>query len=161
MTIRPAHAADVAAVMTCESTAFAPFAAQDDMHDAKHRRDLAAQIEAGLVYVIGTSAVVDGCMTMWPTTGHLFIETLAVRPARHHRGLGSQLLAFAEREAARLQLSSVRLFTKESMADNVGFYQRRGYRETGRCDDDGFARVFYIKNVSLCAPDVGGSALAM
>jgi hypothetical protein len=34
------------------------------------------------------------------------------------------------------------------MAGNQGFYERRGYRETDCSNDDGFARVFYRKDVA-------------
>jgi len=56
-------------------------------------------------------------------------------------------LAFADIETFRLGLDTINVFTKETMADNFVFYQRRGYGETGRCDDDGFCRVFISKSI--------------
>ena len=38
------------------------------------------------------------------------------------------------------------------MAGNQGFYERRGYLETDRSNDDGFARVFYRKDVAPLPP---------
>ena len=51
----------------------------------------------------------------------------------------------------RLGLKAVTLFTKVKMTGNLRFYQGRGYRETDRCDDDGFCRVFYTKQLPLSA----------
>lgn len=156
MQIRSAEFSDLAAISRCEALAFAPFSPA--MSSDKLQQNLATQIEEGVIHVIAERAGVLGYISLWPSVGHLFIDTLAVLPERHGEGLGSQLLAFAEREAVRLRLSSLRLFTKEKMADNLGFYLRRGYRETGRCDDDGFARVFYVKDISQRVAGAAGSA---
>ena len=105
----------------------------------------------GSIHLICDEAQVLGFISLWPTADQMFIDTLAVLPRHHRRGLGSQLLAFADSETLRLGLSGVNLFTKATMVDNLVFYQRRGYRETGRCDDDGCCRVFYSKSVSRLA----------
>ena len=76
------------------------------------------------------------------------VNSIAVLPNCHGQGVGSLLLLFAEHEAARRGLWSVRLFTTETMAGNQGFYERRSYLETDRSNDDGFARVFYRKDVA-------------
>ena len=85
--------------------------------------------------------MVLGYISLWPIADHLFVDSVAVLPDCRGRGLRTLLLAFAEHEAARLGLRSVRLFTKQMMADNFSFYRHRGYCETGRCDDDGVPRV--------------------
>jgi hypothetical protein len=41
-------------------------------------------------------------------------------------------MAFAESEALRQGFSSLRLYTNEKMTENIAFYGRVGYRETGR-----------------------------
>ena len=78
----------------------------------------------------------------------MFVESIAVLPEHQNKGLGTRLLAFAEQEAARFGLASVRLFTKQRTNDGFAFYKYRGFRETDRCDSDGFPRVFYSKDVS-------------
>jgi hypothetical protein len=42
----------------------------------------------------------------------------------------------------------VRLFTDGKLADNLNFYERRGYHETSRCDEGDFSRVFYSKDIA-------------
>ncbi len=57
------------------------------------------------------------------------------------------LLERAERDAVELGLTEVRLYTNEAMTENLTFYPRHGYRETGRALQDGFRRVYFSKTV--------------
>ena len=147
MHIRVATITDLVSITSCTDLAFASFAEQSHKRDAKLEDSLRSQILEGSIWLICDEAHVLGYISLWPTADQMFIDTLAVRPSHHRQGLGSQLLAFADRETLRLGLSSVNLFTKATMADNLVFYQHRGYRETGRCDEDGFCRVFYSKSI--------------
>jgi predicted N-acetyltransferase YhbS len=147
MHIRVATITDLVSITSCTDLAFASFAGHSHKRDAKLEDSLRSQILEGSIWLICDEAHVLGYISLWPTADQMFIDTLAVRPSHHRQGLGSQLLAFADRETLRLGLSSVNLFTKATMADNLVFYKRRGYRETGRCDDDGFCRVFYSKSI--------------
>jgi hypothetical protein len=45
-------------------------------------------------------------------------------------------------------LLQVRLYTNAAMTENVGYYARHGYRETHRALDEGFDRVFFVKDLS-------------
>ena len=147
MRIRAATVADLASIVRCADLAFAPFAAHSDKRDVKLEENLRSQILEGSIHLLCDEGQVLGYISLWPTANQMFVDTLAVLPKHHRQGLGSQLLAFADRETLRLGLSSVNLFTKAKMADNLAFYKRRGYRETGRCDDDGFCRVFFSKSI--------------
>ena len=48
---------------------------------------------------------------------------------------------------AELGFSEVRLYTNEAMTENLSFYPRHGYHETGRAVQEGFRRVFFSKTV--------------
>jgi ribosomal protein S18 acetylase RimI-like enzyme len=146
--IRAATVTDLAAIVACSDLAFMSFAGGRDKRDVKPTHNLQSQILEGSIQLICDETSVLGYISLWPTADRMFVDTLAVLPKHHRRGLGSQLLAFADSETLRLGLKSVNLFTKATMADNLEFYRRRGYHETGRCDDDGFCRVFYSKNIS-------------
>ena len=147
MRIRTATGADLASIVRCADLAFAPFAGHSAKRDVNMEENLKSQILEGSIHLLCNEAQVLGYISLWPTANQMFIDTLAVLPMHRRRGFGSQLLAFADRETLRLGLSSVNLFTKATMADNLVFYKRRGYGETGRCDDDGFCRVFFRKNI--------------
>jgi hypothetical protein len=58
-------------------------------------------------------------------------------------------MELAEREAARLGLPAVTLYTHELMTENLAFYARRGFTETHRGGQDGFRRVFLRKNLDI------------
>lgn len=44
-------------------------------------------------------------------------------------------------------LSRVTLFTNVKMSENIGFYAKLGFVETGRRMEDGFERVYFYKNL--------------
>ena len=142
MKVRGATAGDLAAVASCADVAFGVPRSPDN------RTELAIQIQQGLVQVMCDAALVLGYISFSPNRDHLFVEAIAVLPELHGHGIGSRLLAFAEQVALRLGLRSVRLFTSGEIAGNLSFYRRRGYRETGRCREDNFSRVFYSKDIA-------------
>ena len=49
-----------------------------------------------------------------------------------------------EREAG---LCEVRLYTNEAMSENITFYRRKGFAETGRSEQDGYQRVYMEKDI--------------
>lgn len=161
MQMRVATVSDLGAVIACADGAFGSFSRRRNKRDGKPDGDLTSQIEEGSIHLSCDGARVLGYISLWPVADHLFVDTVAVLPSHHGQGRGSHLLAFAENEALRLGLGSVRLFTKENMADNLVFYRHRGYRETGRCDDDGFSRVFYSKAITPRTAAVSGSRRAV
>ena len=145
MHIRAATASDLAVVVGCESLAFPTFRYNQDVEPGGN---LALRIREGSLYLICSRERVLGYISFSSNVDHLFVHIIAVLPAFHDQGLGSQLLAFAEKEAQRLRLRSVTLFTDGDIAQNHIFYRRRGYHETDRCGEGGFSRVYYAKDVT-------------
>ena len=145
--VRIATVDDLASIVSCLALAFG--AASDDIvadcDDAQLADDLTSQISDGAIHVVCDQSHVLGYISFWPAADQMFVDTLAILPEHHRRGLGSQLLAYADFETRRLGYSAITLFTKAHMMGNLQFYKSRGYRETGRCDDDGYCRVFYVK----------------
>ena len=76
---------------------------------------------------------------------HLLLENVAVHPAHQGRGIGRALLDHAETRARELGLSRVRLYTHETMTENLALYRARGYRETARAVEDVYRRVHLAK----------------
>ncbi len=92
--------------------------------------DYGALIAAGRVYVTGEPEPV-GVLVLTAEATTLLVENVAVRPSSQGRGIGRQLLAFAEARARELGLNQVRLFTHEKMVRNLRFYAELGYDVTG------------------------------
>ena len=63
---------------------------------------------------------------------HVLIWSVAVMPEHQHRGLGRQLLSFAEERAVALGRPEIRLFTNARMTRNLEIYRRLGYDEVER-----------------------------
>nr|WP_083472667.1 GNAT family N-acetyltransferase [Kibdelosporangium phytohabitans] len=108
--------------------------------------DYAALIDAGTVWLLDST---DGLIVLVdePDDGVLLIENVAVRPAAQGKGLGRQLLAFAEEQARHRGLTAVRLYTNEKMTSNIALYLAFGYRETSREVRDGRHVVHMRKDV--------------
>jgi GNAT superfamily N-acetyltransferase len=58
----------------------------------------------------------------------LLIENIAVGPAWQGRGFGRRLMAHADRVAAALGFSKIRLYTNAMFVENIQYYQRLGYQ---------------------------------
>ncbi len=76
---------------------------------------------------------------------HLWIENVAVRPESQGAGLGRRLLAHAEDLARAAGRTELRLLTNAAMLANIAWYERLGYRITGR--DEGFGGTVYMAKV--------------
>jgi GNAT superfamily N-acetyltransferase len=147
--IRPATIRDMDAVRECIREAYSKYVERIGREPAPMLVDYEAAILAGDAWVLVEGGETAGVLVMRREKGHLFVETVAVRPGRQGSGLGRKLMAFAE-EAARGQgLHEIRLYTNEKMRENLPFYRSLGFEETGRALDEGYRRVFMKKRLRL------------
>ncbi len=111
--------------------------------------DYAGLIAAGAVSVLeDPDGAVAAIIVLLPKPDHLLLDNIAVHPDRQGRGLGRRLIAFAESEARRLGYAELRLYTHETMIENIALYTRLGFRETGRGQEAGYDRVFMTKPIA-------------
>jgi GNAT superfamily N-acetyltransferase len=87
--------------------------------------------------------------TYW---GWLHVESLWVRDAHRHRGVGTRLLQLAEAEAVKRGCASVYLDTFSFQARP--FYEKLGYRCVGTAPDfpSGHERYFMVKPLERDGP---------
>ncbi|MEZ4919329.1 MAG: GNAT family N-acetyltransferase [Saprospiraceae bacterium] len=71
------------------------------------------------------------------------IKNIAVRAAHRKKGLGRTLLAFAEKETARLGKSRLRVGTGNSSLQALALYRAAGFEQIGQEKD------FFVKNYAL------------
>ena len=109
--------------------------------------DYAARIAAGEAFVLETEGALRGLVVLETHPDHLMLDNIAVEPARQGHGDGRVLLDFVEAEARRRTLPEVRLYTNVLMERNIALYAKRGYAETERRQEKGFARVFMTKTL--------------
>ena len=109
--------------------------------------DYAAALTHSRVWLLLSDDAIVGALVTEDRGDHLLLETVAVAPTAQGSGYGALLLERAERDPEELGVSEVRLYTNEAMTENLTFYPRHGYRETGRAVEDGFRRVYFSKTV--------------
>jgi ribosomal protein S18 acetylase RimI-like enzyme len=143
--IRQALPDDAAAVTACVRAAYAVYVERIGREPAPMTADHAALIAAGAVWVANEAGAVSGVLVLHAQPPAMFVENVAVLPQRQGRGLGRELLGFAEDRARLAGLTEMTLYTNAQMTENLRLYPALGYVETGRAVQDGFARVFYRK----------------
>jgi ribosomal protein S18 acetylase RimI-like enzyme len=145
--VRPAADEDVPALRVIARAAYEGYVPRIGRAPAPMTADYAQAVRSGHAWVAADHEVV-GFVILIPQPGYLLLENVAVLPAAQGRGFGARLLALAEDEAHRLGLGEIRLYTNEAMTENLAYYQRHGYIETGRGEEDGFRRVFFRKRLA-------------
>jgi len=147
VTIRPADEADVAALRTIVTAAYARYVPRIGQAPVPMTADYAHAVRSGQVWVAEEQGKIVGLVVLIAQPGHLLLENVAVRPDAQGRGIGARLMALAEDHARGLHLSEIRLYTNEAMTENLSYYPRHGYAETHRGEQDGFQRVFFRKRL--------------
>jgi GNAT superfamily N-acetyltransferase len=146
--IRRARAEDRAAVEAIVRDAYAIYIERIGKPPGPMLDDYAALIADGAISVLeeagGTAAAI---IVLLRKPDHLLLDNIAVRLDRQGSGLGRRLIAFAEAEARRLGHAELRLYTHETMTENIALYTRLGFVETGRGRAAGYDRVFMAKRL--------------
>jgi N-acetylglutamate synthase-like GNAT family acetyltransferase len=143
--IRAATDTDVAAVTTLVRAAYAKYVERLGRPPAPMIADYGALVAAGGGWVVERDGRVVGVMILNAATDHLLVGNVAVLPVYQGHGLGTLLLAHAEAQARQRGFKEMRLFTNERMHENIAIYQRLGWVEYDRGEQDGFRRVFMKK----------------
>ena len=147
--VRPAEPKEAAVVGDLVRASYSKYVERIGREPAPMRDDYAALIRAGEVWVLAGEAggEVLGVLVMRPAEDHLFLGNVAVAPGHQGRGLGRELVAFAEERARGSGLAEIRLYTNEKMWENLAVYGKLGFEETGRGLDGGYRRVFMRKRL--------------
>ena len=145
--MRAARPEDTVAVGELVRAAYWKYVGRIGKEPAPMLEDYAALIRAGEVWVLAEGGEVLGVLVMRPADDHLFVDNVAVAPGHQGKGLGRELVAFAEERAEREGLPEIRLYTNEKMHENLAAYARLGFEETERKIDGGYRRVFMRKRL--------------
>ncbi|MFG2575525.1 GNAT family N-acetyltransferase [Streptomyces sp. NPDC048481] len=152
--IRPATAADVAAVKAVTDAAYTPYIERIGLVPRPMEADHAADVAAGKVFVTGAPATdgaggreVAGLVVVEARADHLFLDSIAVHPDARGTGVGGRLLRFVDAHARALGLPEVRLYTHVMMWENQKIYPRHGYELVERRADGVYDRFHYRKRL--------------
>src|ERR687894_904618 len=115
--VRLAEPEDAAAIRDLVRAAYSKYVERIGKEPAPMLDDHAALIRAGEVWVLdgGAGGGLPGVLVVRPDEDHMFVDNVAVAPGHQGRGLGRELVAFAEARATRDGLLEVRLYTNEKM----------------------------------------------
>jgi GNAT superfamily N-acetyltransferase len=152
--LRRAGAGDVPALTDLKRRADAKYVARIGAEPQPMVADYAAMLDDHDVWLIDRpdGAGLLAALVLRPEPACLLVWSVAVAPAAQGQGLGRALLAFAEAEARRRSCLAVRLFTNERFTENLAFYCRLGYRETGRETYHGRTLVHLQKSLDRRRP---------
>ena len=145
--IRPASLADVPAIERLVADAYARYVARIGKPPAPMLDDYALHVRRETVWVAERDGAVAGLLVLLPEADHLLLDNVAVDPSLQGSGVGRALLSFAEQEATRRGYAELRLYTHETMTENLRLYPRLGWEETGRGEQAGYQRVFFRKRM--------------
>ena len=102
--------------------------------DLEEIASILQESEAHLLLAMSEGAIV-GCVLVRREPTSAYIGMLAVRPDLQAMGVGKQLLLEAETRAKRaFGVKYSRMTVIEQRDDLIGWYQRRGYRNTERTE---------------------------
>ena len=142
-----ATAEDVAAIEALVREAYGPYVARLGVTPAPLTADYTAIVAQGRAVLARRDGQVVGLLVSALHSGYLEVENIAVAAGERGTGLGSRLLDLADDQARAAGVREVRLYTNAGMTENVAYYPRRGFRETGRRESGGFDRVFFVRTV--------------
>lgn len=153
--IRISVDADVSAILNCLAEAFAPYKAnytaeafldtvlspETIKHRMKSMKIFVAESQSTRG-IIGTVA----CNLRTPEEGHL--RGMAVLPSFQSAGIAQQLLERAEAELLAQKCIRITLDTTAPLKRAIRFYQRNGFRPSGRVTDFfGMPLYEYVKTL--------------
>ncbi len=166
LTLRPATAADLAAIAALMNAAFrgvgpsagwnseAAYIDGDRTSEAHLQEELAAKPESLLL--VAEEAVaqrVVGCVSLDPVSPDTwYVGSLTIDARLQNAGLGRELLTAAEVLARSRQASRMRMKVVNVRDTLIAWYQRRGYHLTGESSPFpyGDTRFGYPRRADLC-----------
>lgn len=150
--LHKASADDAKAILVCLALAFEPYRSQytppafaDTILDAN---TILVRMREMCVFVAESAAEIVGTIGCGASGMEGHIRGMAVLPSHQGSGAAEALLHAAEAELLNNGCSYVTLDTTRPLARAIRFYEKHGYRATGRvCDFFGMSLYEYSKSL--------------
>lgn len=146
--IRRANQRDVSEIVSLVHAAFEPYVDRIGRVPAPMEADYVALVDQHDVLVSEDETGIVGVLILIRKPDHLLLETVAVRTDVQGRGIGAYMLEHAYTRARDLGVHEIRLYTNEKMFENLAYYPRHGFVQTGTAIEDGFHRVYFSRTLS-------------
>ncbi|WP_066706683.1 helix-turn-helix domain-containing GNAT family N-acetyltransferase [Celeribacter ethanolicus] len=102
----------------------------------------------GVFLVALSDGLPSGCVGLKGTDkGYAEIKRLWVAPSARGLGLAKRLMSKAESYAREMGITTLRLDTNSALPEAAGLYQRLGWSEIERFNDDPYPDLFFEKRV--------------
>jgi GNAT superfamily N-acetyltransferase len=146
--LRRAEPTDAPALASCVDTAYHHYIPRIGKPPGPMLADYAEEIIRHQVWVAESEQHIIGGLVLIAEEDALLLDNIAVHPDHQGRGVGRALLELADDEALSQGYGELRLYTHETMTENIALYTRSGWVETHQGHQDGYARVFMRKRLS-------------
>ena len=146
--LRLAVPADVSEVAALVDRAYTGYIVRIGRKPGPMLDDYAALIADRLVRVLCRDGRICGVLVLIEKDDHLLLDNVAVAPEAQGLGIGRRLVEAAEEVAGNLGYATVRLYTHETMAENVALYEHLGFAVTHKATERGFDRIYMAKPVA-------------
>ena len=149
--IKPATIDDLHAIQSCAEAAYQIYVHKIGRKPAPMVADFEEAISKQIIFVARLENIpsnIAGFVVFYKRGDHLHLENVAVAPKSQGNGVGRRLVSFVEQVALEENCKAVELYTNEKMVENLSLYQRLGYKETERWQEDGFNRVYFRKELT-------------
>lgn len=146
MSIRLARSDDIPVLQQIAVQAYEPYVARMGQEPAPMRPDFAGHIAKDTVFVWDDEGVRAYAVVIFGK-GEPLLDNIAVDPDAQGDRLGSRLLGQVEDHLREEGYTAYTLYTNVHMTENIAWYRRSGFIETGRGHQDGFDRVFFRKEL--------------
>jgi len=146
VTIRLATSNDLPALQAIAVKAYAPYIARMGREPAPMRPDFARHITADTVFVCDEGGV-KAYAVIITNEDEALLDNIAVDPNAQGQRFGAKLLIHVESYLRDEDFSAYTLYTNVHMTQNIAWYTRAGFTETGRSTQAGFERVFFRKTL--------------
>lgn len=145
---RLATRADLHAIEEIVREAYSPYIGRIGREPGPMLDNYEVLIGEGRVYVLELHGRIHGLLVLIPEREAMLLDNVAVASFARGTGVGRSLLEYAERTATAAGYPSIRLYTHETMTENIALYTRIGYTETHRAEEKGLKRVFMAKRLA-------------
>lgn len=145
ITIRLATGKDTDAIRECARQAYGKYVERIGKPPAPMLADFKGMVAAGNIHLLEHRGSFAGYVTAFALDGDWHLDSVAILPQHRGAGLGRMLIGHAEELGRKGGYSRITLYTNAKMTENLSYYPKLGYAETGRRTEDGYDRVFFAK----------------
>lgn len=140
----PGDAAEIAAIA---ENAYQKYVERIGRKPTPMAADFAGHIAGDIVFVAKSNGRIVGYAVLIVKEGVALLDNIAVLETEQGAGIGSRLIATVEEHLKNRGWSEYQLYTNAKMVENLGYYERLGFRRVRHVVEQGFDRIYFEKTL--------------